>query len=78
MDKISTIFKKNRCPTSGIRRWEKNCIRRHTIFRSYCRYYGLYYYRMTTVVTTVATGHGITTSLYHVRLLGNDIGTQQA
>ncbi len=30
---------------------KKICMRRHTIFHSYCRYY----YRMTTVVTTVVT-----------------------
>ncbi len=56
MGKIYTIFLKNRCPTSGIRRWEKkNCMCRHTIFCSYCRYYGHYYYPMATVVTTVVT-----------------------
>ncbi len=45
---------------------KKNCMRRHTIFRGYCRYYGCYYYRMAIVVATVAAQHGITTSLYHV------------
>ncbi len=64
--KICMIFFKNRCPTSNIRRWGKNRMRRHTVFCSYCRYYSSYYYRMTTVVTTVATRHGITMSLYHV------------
>ncbi len=51
--KIYTIFFKNRCPTSVIRRWGKNCMRRHMIFHSYCRYYGRYYYRMMTAVATV-------------------------
>ncbi len=36
---------------------KKNRMRRHTIFRTYCRYY----YRMTTVVTTVATENRMTT-----------------
>ncbi len=34
---------------------------RHTIFHSYCRYYGRYYYRMMTVVTTVAMENRTTT-----------------
>ncbi len=38
-------------------------MRHHTIFCSYC-YYGRYYYRMTTVVTTVATQHGVTNSFW--------------
>ncbi len=47
------------CPTSGIRRWEKkNRMRQHKIFRSYCRYYGSYYYRMMIAVMIVATLHG--------------------
>ncbi len=48
------LFLKN-----GARHWvsideKKNCMHRHTIFRSYCCYYGRYYYRMTTVATIVA------------------------
>ncbi len=38
---------------------KKNLMRHHTIFCSYCRYYSRYYYRMMTVVTTVATRHGV-------------------
>ncbi len=45
---------------------KKNRVRRHMILRSYCHYYSRYYYRMTTIVTTVATRHGITTLLYRV------------
>ncbi len=33
---------------------KKNRMRRHTIFQSYCRYYGCYYYCMTTVVATMS------------------------
>ncbi len=67
MGKMNVIKKKNRCLTSHIRHEKKNCMRRHTIFPNYCCYYSRYYYRMMTVVTTVATRHGIMTSLYHVR-----------
>ncbi len=56
------LFLKKPCPTLRIRHENKNRMRRHTIFHNYCHYY----YRMMTVVTTVATWHGITTSLYHV------------
>ncbi len=38
---------------------KKIAMRRHMIFCRYCRYCGCYYYRMTTVVTIVATRHGI-------------------
>ncbi len=43
---------------------KKNRMRRHTIFCRYCRYYGHYYYSITTVVMTVTTRHGIMTSNY--------------
>ncbi len=41
--KINTIFLKNCYPTSRIRHEKKNCIRRHTIFRNYCRYYSCHH-----------------------------------
>ncbi len=70
------IFSLKWWPTSRIWHKNKNRMRRHTIFRNYCRYYGCYYYRMTTVVRTVDARHGITTSLYHRRLLSfkSDLG----
>ncbi len=50
---MNAIFKKNRCPTSGVRHEKKNRMHRHTIFRNYCRYYDRYYCRHAIVVTTV-------------------------
>ncbi len=60
------FFLKNGAPHWTSVNEKKNRMCRPTIFRGYCRYYGHYYYRMTTVVMPVATRRGITTSLYHV------------
>ncbi len=60
------FFLKNSAPHQAFVDEKKNRMSCHTIFRSYCGYYGRYYYRMTTVLTTIANRHGITTLLYHV------------
>ncbi len=62
---LKTIFFKNSARHRTSVNEKKNRKRCRTIFHSYCRYYVLHYYRLTTVVMTVATRHGITTSLYH-------------
>ncbi len=56
----------------------KNRTRWHMIFRTYCRYYGCYYYRMMTVVTTivmtVATENRMTTHAIFSHLRMPDVG----
>ncbi len=50
MGKNYTILKKIGAQHRASLHEKKNRMHRHMIFRSYCCYYGHYYYRMTTVV----------------------------